>query len=254
MVSFFQSFLGAIVFYTIIPLPQSWQLELKRIARWAPLIGLLLGVILCLSDFLLAYIRLPILTRTVVILGIWVVITGGLHLDGAMDTADGLGVTDVDKRLEVMQDSRTGAFGAIAAIFILLLKFSTLIELDNWRYLGLISAPVWGRWGQLWAIAFYPYLKPTGKGAFHKEQIQLPQDFGIGIVCLIALTGLEIFLQPEKWWLGIVMILSGLLISSLINFWFYRRLGGFTGDVYGAVVEWIEAIFLGLLTIFLSNE
>ena len=244
-----QSLLGAVVFYTIIPLPLTWGLELQRIARWASVIGLGIGVILALIDWLLTQLNLPILTRTALILALWVAITGGLHLDGVMDTADGLGVTDSNRRLEVMQDSRVGAFGVIAAIFLLLLKFTTLVELGEYRSLGLIFAPIWGRWGQVWAIALYPYLKPTGKGAFHKQAIQLPQDLLSGMICLLSIITLEIFFQPEQWWLGIAMILSGLVVTFATNFWFYRQLGGFTGDSYGAVVEWIEALFLCCLII-----
>jgi len=244
-----QSLLGAIVFYTIIPLPSSWELEFKRIARWAPVIGLFIGGILSLTDFILVQLHVPILTRTGIILCLWVVITGGLHLDGAMDTADGLAVTDSSKRLEVMQDSRVGAFGVIAAILLLLLKFSTLIALGDYRYLGLILAPIWGRWRQVWAIVFYPYLKPTGKGAFHKESIELPQDLFIGIICLLSIITLVIYRQPQQWGLGIAMILSGLVVAFITNIWFYYQLKGFTGDTYGAVVEWIETLFLCALII-----
>lgn len=250
MKTILKSFLGAIVFYTIIPLPLSWGLEIGRIARWTPIIGLIIGGILNLTDFLLIQLNMPILTRTGLILALWVALTGALHLDGVMDTADGLGVTDSDRRLEVMQDSRVGAFGAIAAMFLLLLKFTSLVELGSARYLGLILAPIWGRWGQVWAIALYPYLKPTGKGAFHKENIQLPQDLLIGLFCLLSIiTLIMIFFEPQQWWCGIAMILSGLVVTFATNFWFYRQLGGFTGDSYGAVVEWIETLFLCCLII-----
>lgn len=249
MKKIWQSFLGAIVFYTIIPLPVSWGLEIGRIARWTPIIGLMIGGMLNLIDFGLIQLNMPILTRTGLILALWVAITGGLHLDGAMDTADGLGVTDSNRRLEVMQDSRVGAFGAIAAIFLLLLKFTTLVELDSNRFWGLILAPIWGRWGQVWAIVLYPYLKPTGKGAFHKENIQLPQDLLIGLLTLLSMIIVIIYLEPEQWWRGVAMMLSGLMVIFVTNFWFNNQLGGFTGDSYGAVVEWIETLFLCSLII-----
>lgn len=245
-----RSFLGSLVFYTIIPIPSHWQLELNRIARWAPLIGLLIGAILSLLDLILLQLHLAVLIRTTIILGLWIAITGGLHLDGAMDTADGLGVSDPTKRLEVMQDSRSGAFGVITAILILLFKLTALTDLGDYRILGLIGAPIWGRWAQLWAIARYPYLKPTGKGAFHKESIQLPQDLAIGIIGILGLSAIAMGIEPEKWYLGIAMMLSGWLVTLATNFWFALRLGGFTGDVYGAVVEWTEAIWLvGLVII-----
>ncbi|ELR96307.1 adenosylcobinamide-GDP ribazoletransferase [Gloeocapsa sp. PCC 73106] len=248
-----QSFLGAIVFYTIIPVPSFWQLELTRIARWAPLIGLVMGgILLNLIDLILLQLQVAVLTRTAIILVAWIGITGGLHLDGAMDTADGLGVSDKTRRLEVMQDSRSGAFGVIVAILILLLKFTAMTELGDYRWLGLMGGPTWGRWAQVWAIARYPYLKPEGKGAFHKELIQLPQDLGIGIVCILSVSAIASLVEPEKWYIGIAMMLSGWLITLAGNFWFYLQFEGFTGDIYGAVVEWTEAIWLCLLIIITS--
>lgn len=246
-----QSLLGGIVFYTIIPIPSDWELEIKRIARWAPLLGLVIGVILNIADYLFWQINLPIWTRTVLILAIWLSITGGLHLDGAMDTADGLGVLDPEKRITVMQDSRSGAFGVMAAIFILLLKLTTLVELDSYRGWVLITAPVWGRWAQVLAIAYYPYLKPEGKGAFHKDNLVWPGDGFLGLLILILLHGGWIILTPDPWWWGIILMLLGFTSSLSSIFWFYRQLKGFTGDTYGAVVEWTEVIYLCLVIILI---
>lgn len=245
-----QSFLGGIVFYTIFPLPKNWPLEIERIARWAPIIGLMIGGLLYIADFSLLQLNLPLLTRTAVIVGLWIVFSGGLHLDGVMDTADGLAVLDREKRLQVMQDSRSGAFAIMAAIILLLLKYSALIDLDSDRWLGLIFAPGWGRWAQVWAISHYPYLKPEGKGAFHKNNIQLPQDWLIGLIVLISLSA--ILATLGQWLLGIGVIFIGIITCLGTNFWFYRQLDGFTGDTYGAVVEWTESIFLCLLIILIA--
>jgi adenosylcobinamide-GDP ribazoletransferase len=184
------------------------------------------------------------------IVTIWVGITGGLHLDGAMDTADGLAVTDPERRLQVMVDSATGAFGAMAAIAILLLKTTALSDLSENRYLALIAACGWGRWGQQNAIAFYPYLKPTGKGAFHKQAIRSYKDLLPSWFLLIGLSGLIWLINPQNLVLSVGIIISGTLISSLTAAWFNYKLGGHTGDTYGAVVEWTEALFLCLITSF----
>ena len=106
------SFLSSVIFYTVIPLPYTWTNNWLRISRWCPLIGLLLGLLLALANALFDFAQLPNLTCAALTVAIWAAITGGLHLDGAMDTADGLAVTDPERRLEVMKDSATGAFGA----------------------------------------------------------------------------------------------------------------------------------------------
>jgi adenosylcobinamide-GDP ribazoletransferase len=243
-----KSFLGAVIFYTTIALPKNWQVALQRIARWAPCIGLLIGGLLGLLDTGLQLLGLPVLTRSVVVVAVWIALTGGLHLDGAMDAADGLAVGDRTRRLEVMKDSSTGAFGAMTAVIIVLFKVAALCDLSSYRWLALMAAAGWGRWGQVAAIAFYPYLKPTGKGAFHKEKLRLPQDLLLGSVVLLGLSGSIYWLAPQHWWLGLAMTIAGIAIALLSGFWFYFQLGGHTGDTYGAVVEWTEAFLLCFLT------
>jgi adenosylcobinamide-GDP ribazoletransferase len=240
------SFLGAVTFYTTISFPRTWQLEFTQIARWAPCIGLLLGGLLGLIDTSLAYVGLPELTRSALIVAVWLALTGGLHLDGVMDAADGLAVGDRDRRLEVMRDSTTGAFGVMAAVVVLLLKVTALRDLQSFRFLAMMGAAAWGRWGQLAAIAFYPYLRATGKGAFHKENLR-PQDLFFGLFFALGLSGVA-WIHPHPWRIALGMSLTGGAIALLTGFWFYRQLGGHTGDTYGAVVEWTEALSLCVFT------
>jgi adenosylcobinamide-GDP ribazoletransferase len=246
------SFLGAVTFYTTIPLPSGWPLEFRGIARWAPLIGLLIGGLLGIVDTVLQQVGVPILTRSALIVVCWIALTGGLHLDGAMDTADGLAVQDPQRRLDVMVDSATGAFGAMAAVALLLLKTAALTNIEANRWFALMMAAGWGRWGQVGAIAFYPYLKPTGKGAFHKEAIRTPQDILLGLFLLLGLCGFAIGLDQGSIWTTLVMAVGGSAIALMTGAWFHHQLGGHTGDTYGAVVEWTEALFLCLLTTLLT--
>ncbi|NJO51546.1 MAG: adenosylcobinamide-GDP ribazoletransferase, partial [Leptolyngbyaceae cyanobacterium RM2_2_4] len=148
MVRFLSSLAAAIAFYTCIPIPLAWKLEFQNVARLVPLVGLMIGGILALLNQGLHLLGMPDLTRSAVVVIVWVAITGGLHLDGAMDTADGLAVLDRQRRLQVMADSATGAFGAMAAIAILLLKVAALNDLNSWHWFALPLAAGWGRWGQ----------------------------------------------------------------------------------------------------------
>lgn len=241
--------LGAIAFYTTIPIPPHWPLEFLGIARWAPLIGLGIGGWLALLDWALGFLGMPFLPRSALIVGGWVAITGGLHFDGAMDTADGLAVLDPQRRLDVMADSRSGAFGVMAAGLILMLKITALASLGDWRWLGLLGAAGWGRWGQLVAIACYPYLKPEGKGAFHKQAIRSVWEVVPGWGFLVGLSVLMAIAVPGLWPRAALLSLGGTAIALLTGRWLYGKLGGHTGDTYGAVVEWTEALLLCVLTI-----
>ena len=241
---------GAVLFYTCLPLPSHLPVKFGSISRVAPAVGLGIGGLLTSVDWLLG-LGLPQLLRSALVIlgGVW--LTGGLHLDGAMDTADGLAVQDDGRRLEVMADSQAGAFGVMVAIAILLLKITALAAISHHRWFALLSAAAWGRWGQQWAIGSYPYLKPHGKGAFHKQAIPsrwqtLPWALGLTAMTAVAVTPGWI-----TWRLGVLALGIGMGSACLVAAWLNRRLGGHTGDTYGAVVEWVEtAVLVGLASAY----
>lgn len=242
--------LGAIAFYTCIPIPHTWPLDFQGIARFAPVVGLVIGGLLGLADHSLSVVGMPVLLRSSLVVVAWVGLTGGLHLDGAMDTADGLAVNDPSRRLQVMADSATGAFGAMCAIAILLLKTTALAATTNHRVLILMAACGWGRWGQLMAIIQYPYLKATGKGALHKAACSSPLEGLPTLTVLLGLSGLQMTLAPTTWQMGVAIAIGGSGLALLSGAWFNHKLGGHTGDTYGATVEWTETLLLCLLSVF----
>ncbi|NER83164.1 MAG: adenosylcobinamide-GDP ribazoletransferase [Leptolyngbya sp. SIO1D8] len=245
--------IAAITFYTRIPIPGHWPMSFEGIARYAPLVGLGIGGVLATSDLLLAWLGMPIVTRSGLLVAIWILLTGGLHLDGAMDTADGLAVPDKRRRLAVMADSRAGAFGVMVAVVLVGLKGVALIDLESLRWFGVMAAAGWGRWGQVIAIDRYPYLKAEGKGAFHKSHARPATDWMMGLVMLIGFCGIVLLFRPEAWLLALGTTLGGFAISILVGAWLNLQLGGHTGDTYGATVEWTEALLLCLMTGLLSS-
>ncbi|AUT01914.1 adenosylcobinamide-GDP ribazoletransferase [Nostoc sp. CENA543] len=244
----FLKFVASMIFYTSIPLPYINGLEFQDVSRFAPVVGLIIGGILGCLDVGMSYLGVPMLTRSALIVAVWMGITGGLHLDGAMDTADGLAVGNPERRLEVMADSATGAFGAMVAIALILLKTTALTDITDNRWLILMAACGWGRWGQQLAICCYPYLKPTGKGAFHKQAISSYQDLLPGWLLMLAVSSLFYLLDGNRIILPLTIVIAGGAIAVCTGAWFNHKLGGHTGDTYGAVVEWTEALFLCVLT------
>ncbi|MDJ0674785.1 MAG: adenosylcobinamide-GDP ribazoletransferase [Calothrix sp. MO_167.B42] len=241
---------SGIIFYTSIPLPYIKGVDFQKVSYLAPAIGLIIGGILAILDFAIASLGMPVLTRSAVVVIAWIGITGGLHLDGAMDTADGLAVMEPQRRLEVMADSATGAFGAMIAVIIVLIKTTALVDIQEHRWLMLMAACGWGRWGQQVAIACYPYLKPRGKGAFHKQAIRSYKDLLPGLILLSLFSIFTIPLYKKKLYIMAATLLAGSVIAIATPAWFNYKLGGHTGDTYGAVVEWTEALFLCVLTVF----
>ncbi|MBE9060519.1 adenosylcobinamide-GDP ribazoletransferase [cf. Phormidesmis sp. LEGE 11477] len=235
---------AALMFYTCLPIPQRWPLEFRWIAFWVPWVGVVIGGLLAGMDWVLAILHFPIAVSSALTIVLGIALTGGLHLDGVMDTADGLAVPDQSRRLAVMSDSRMGAFGGMAAIALILLKVLALAAIAQHRAVVLIAVSVWGRWAQQWAIATYPYLKKEGKGAFHKHALPTSR-YALPNLLLIILFSLG--LASTEWIptrLSLKTIVAGLILSGLTSHYFYKRLGGQTGDTYGAVVEWTEALLL----------
>ncbi|MEA5489258.1 MULTISPECIES: adenosylcobinamide-GDP ribazoletransferase [Pseudanabaena] len=240
-----RKFQAALIFYTCLPLHPQGTLNFRGIALYAPLIGIFIGVVIAAFDLCLGLLKPAsefIYLRSLLTILLGLLITGGLHLDGAMDTADGLAVTDPHRRLEVMADSNTGAFGAIAGITILLLKVIALAAIKDQRVWVLTSVWAWARWGQLRAIMAYPYLKAIGKGKFHQEDLH---HWQVRLVAILLMAGnCAVAYFNKSLYLGIGLTVIGFSFAWLIGAWLNRQLSGQTGDTYGAIVEWTEALSL----------
>jgi adenosylcobinamide-GDP ribazoletransferase len=232
-------FVAALQFLTIFPWPRRAERsgdEIGRGAAFFPLIGLLLGAVLVLIDRLLQpYLPPMLLAATLVAL--LVLLTRGLHLDGLADTFDGLGAGGPRERvLAVMDDPHTGAFGVVAIVFVILFKVYAIAALGEDRWLALLVAPTLARW----AMALFGYRATAAKEGLGAHMVKQMSGAQLGFATLTALivaaglgrlTGLA------------VMAFLALLALALKNY-FHRRLGGLTGDLFGAVAEISETIAL----------
>ncbi len=255
---------GAWVFYSVLPAWPCIAPRFERIARFAPLVGLVLGGLQALVWGLTAG-WLPLAAQVALVLVLGVVLTGGLHLDGAMDTADGLGAGP--RALEAMEDSRVGAAGVQALLVVLLLRGAGLICLADGvpsavplaAPLAMVWAAFWARVSPLVAMQYFPYLREQGSAGFHREHWQgLAKELRPAVLALLLLVVLV---------LGIVQVVAGLRLPNAVGlglwaavavlpvvvapFWLGRRLGGHSGDSYGACVEWSEALALLLMGLLL---
>jgi len=165
----------------------------------------------------------------------WVLLTGGLHLDGLMDAADGLlGGQTPQRRLEIMRDERVGAFGVLAAMLVLLLKFTALESAPNG---AVVLAASTGRWALTAAMALFPYARPRGLGGMWHKQVK-KRTLLAATFAAFALAAL----MPNwrLWAAAAVGALSGWLAAR----WASRRIPGLTGDTYGALAELTEMVVM----------
>ena len=180
-------------------------------------------------------------------------ITGGLHYDGLMDTADGI-AAGPNRCSEAMKDSRVGASGIISLIMNIAVQIAVLIKLNSYFFFALPIAYFWGRYSQIWAIGNYSYLHQNGYSEFHKSNWEgnikesLPSIFCLLLITLLAFN-LEIFDSFKIYFIGINLL--GLIISFLIPKLLAKKLGGHCGDSYGASVVLVETSTLFLISIIL---
>lgn len=228
--------------------------KFKRITRFAPLIGVLIGLVQSFSWLLLRYFNWPNISAALISIAIGILITGGLHIDGLMDTADGIGAGP-SKRIKAMKDSRVGAIGVQSLVIILILQIAAIIKLSFYAPFAFPIAAFWGRISQIFAIENYDYLFKKGSSSIHHENWEgISKEIEpsliilfIGIILFLFLNSLNI----SKFLLLIYCILSGLISSIMIPHLINKSLGGHNGDSYGAGLVITETTNLLLLSIIL---
>ena len=233
-------FLTALQFLTTLPpmlRRDSTPAEMGRAMGYYPLVGLLLGAILVGAQGLLGWL-FPAQLASALLLALWVALSGGLHLDGFLDACDGLlGGTTPERRLEIMRDHRIGAFAFTGGALLLLLKFSALASLGDWRLPALLLAPALGRWTMTLAVFAFPYARPEGLGREMKAHLTWRQ------VLLATLAVLAAAWLLAGWRGLTACLLAALALLALARFTL-TRIPGLTGDIYGAANEIIEALLL----------
>lgn len=240
-----RSFLCALAFLTRIPIPIKYDFPSetwKNSLYFFPLIGLILGLIFGGSWLLLDRLFPATITAAFLLL-IHILTTGGLHLDGLMDTMDGLGGgRNREHRLAIMKDSRVGAFGVQSAIVACVLKFSFFCQINPQLLPILILAPVMGRQSLVLAQVSFPYARPTGLGSFFSAYRDYKK---LTITTVIALTLAIVMMKLE----GALLFLACYAFAFCAAILFNRLLDGLTGDTYGAICEATEilALLLGFL-------
>ena len=231
-------------FLTVIPVAAAGGASGERLGRaYFPAVGALLGLLAGVVFVLAAASTAP-LVAAVAATAVLAVLTGALHLDGLADAADGLfGGGDVPRRLEVMRDSRVGSFGLVAVVLVLVGDVAALAAMTPVRALiALVIAGAVSRWALLVMIAAVPYVRHTGLGIAaggpHRRF-----DLGLGS----AITVIPCLLDWRRALASLLVVLLIVVVVGSIARW---RIGGATGDVYGATTELSQ---LGALVVFAAH-
>lgn len=231
----------AIAFLTILPARLPAELPpdgLKRSAGFFSLVGWLIGGFLAGCAWICVRAGLPPMVNAVllVILGAW--LTRGLHLDGLADLLDGLGGGQTpERRLAIMKDSATGAFGVVGLVLLLVLKVACLSSLvangGELFFFALFAAPVAARWAMATLACGTQYPREIGTGHAFVGKVG-SRELALG----------ALLLTPLIWWnwsAGLTVLGAAMLPAIWLRFRASKALGGVTGDVLGASCELGEA-------------
>lgn len=230
----------AVQFLTRLPVPagpENTEEDQGRALLFYPVVGLVIGTLLSFAQQLFS--GADHLLAAALVLAVWVLVTGGLHLDGLADSADAWlgGHGDRERTLAIMKDPASGPAGVMLLVLVLLLKFTALAAVTAADSLApLMLAPVLGRAALLPLFVTTPYVRPGGLGeALSRHASQNGVRIALILVALLALfAGLA----------GLLMLLAAALMYLWLRWLMMERIGGTTGDTAGALVELVETAVL----------
>jgi len=243
-VKIISGFVHAVRFLTVIPIPMrdvSDEADFASSLIYFPLVGFFIGVV-CAFIWYISSLFVSQFTSSAIVVTVWVVLTGALHLDGFTDTVDGLGGGKTrEEKLAIMKDSRIGTFGSVSLILLIVLKIAMLSELsEGYPVFAIILAAATGRWIIGGAAFTFPSARPEGMGAMFKKYCG-KREFVISSVIM----GVVSLFCLAVWGPLLVILTAGLSygVATVLS----KKLGGLTGDSYGALCEFSEVV-----TLFLS--
>lgn len=238
----FKRFILMLQFLTAIPLPVTLEADNEEFGKGlilAPVVGAVLGGLLAAAGWLLGFI-FPLYIICVFIIVLYMLLTGGLHLDGLGDTFDGLfSNRSKERMLEIMRDSRVGTNAVLAISCVLLLNVVLLSGFAGAEFFRILFLmPVAGRIGSLVSAGVSTYAR-SGEG-LGKSFI----DYCGRREILIGVTMALVLFFAVKGGLGLILALFSVLTAFLFVKFFSRKIGGATGDILGAVCELNQTAFL----------
>lgn len=215
-----------------------WSMDsFARSVKFFPIVGAIIGLILAgiifgMQNFCGDRVHSHILAILIIIIEI--MLNGGLHCDGFMDTVDGVfSGRSRERKLEIMKDSRVGAFGVMAFCLLALLKYSFFVDMEpNRLFLAVLVMPIVGRIGLVLAVTLYPYARADGMGKLFYRCAHRKTLFVAVVLALLLLVPLGKMAVIS----GVVGSFAAIVFSTYVS----KQLNGLTGDVYGAVTEFTE--------------
>ena len=250
---FLNDFAGAWIFFTIFPKIPYLNPRFKNIAQYAPFVGTLVGYIQSLIFISLKNNSWPVFASASVCVASGFLITGGLHIDGLMDTFDGL-YAGKDKFIKAMKDSRVGAFGVQAIILITLIQLASLTKIEDKIFHVLPICLFWGRVSILIYIDKFKYFNFKKKSLSHQKYWRgLIKESQLSILIFILLGSYNLIMIDTYFILfkTLLLLIIGFLCAWRIPMLLGHKTGGVSGDTCGASIVLTETTMLFIYAIAL---
>ncbi|WP_404405443.1 adenosylcobinamide-GDP ribazoletransferase [Jeotgalibacillus malaysiensis] len=252
-----KGFLLAIQFFTVLPIRREIEMN-HRSVRWMigllPMVGAVIGSISIGIIFAAEVFSVSPLITAFLIWLTFIILTGGLHLDGWTDVSDAyFSYKDIEKRHMILKDPRVGAFGVLSLIVLLVSKFILLLDLamhgvTDWVWL--IWIPVLSRLMIAVLLVKAPLARQDGMAHYLKGYLTEHVLLKAGIVSLVAI--IPLLLSPERWPLLVILLTGAIIFTMLSVIFFKKAFSGISGDSLGASVEGGELWSLILVWCYLS--
>ena len=248
----------ALQFFTVLPIRKELPLGRKEVTAMYiafPFVGAAIGLVMYgVLELLLSGFTAGTFLAAVLIVLTGILLTGGLHLDGWTDTADAFfSYQDQQKRHEIMEDPRIGAFGTMALLFLILVKialFHEILERGLTHFMLFAAIPFLARIGMTIYFSTIPSAKTAGLAHFFKEKLRLKT-----ILIASLLSGLAVLIGV---WILVESALVSILLLALLSIgilffrhWSLKHFGGVTGDLSGAFIEGMEVVLWLVVLLFI---
>ena len=233
-----KAFMAAIQFLTLFPVSCNCaRRDLGRSTFFFPLVGLLLGGVMVLVNRALSAVFPPAPVIVLIVIAM-LAVSGGLHMDGLADTADGFfSARPRERILEIMKDSRTGAMGVMAIVSVFCLKIAALLSVPaGLRGPTLLLMPLAGRCALVIAMAALPYAR-SGDGL---GRVFAENKSRLDVFCALAILAIAGYWAMGR--AGLAAAGSVVALTLAFSFWCRGKIGGFTGDTLGAACELAELV------------
>lgn len=249
MANIWYGFLINLQFFTIIPIRKEIQMTKRNLSSMIitlPMLGLFIGIIYAFTlASLTQFTNLSNLALTFILMAIMMILTGGIHVDGWIDTSDAFfSYQDKPNRLKIMEDPRIGAFGVLGLLFLLVFKFLFIYEIlshqEPYLFIYIVFIPFFSRMLTGIGLILIKPAKKSGLGyLFKAENPQILNFYLIYLIPIVIILGIYNLLYLTVF--IILLILIGIL-HLLFKRFFMRQFGGLTGDLSGASIEGTELI------------